>query len=77
MNQNVYIINFNFWKNFLNLFELRDQKWSDDEPLKTKTSEHNWQSYFILYSANKRISMDNAKEWSKLGRVTIRGLTVP
>ena len=40
----VQITNFNFWKNSKNLFELRDQKWSGDGPLKTKTSEHIWES---------------------------------
>ena len=27
-----------------NLFELRNQKWSGDGPLKKKTSKHIWQS---------------------------------
>ena len=29
-----------FWKSSKNLFELSDQKWSSDGPLKTKTSEN-------------------------------------
>ena len=38
------ITHFNFWKNLKNLFELRDQKWSGHQLLKTKTFEHIWQS---------------------------------
>ena len=26
-----------------NFFKLKDQKWSDDKPLRKKTSEHIWQ----------------------------------
>ena len=44
MKRIVQITNFNFWKNLKNLFELREQIWSSDRPLQTKTFEHIWQS---------------------------------
>ena len=34
----------NFWKNLKSVFELRNQIWSGDQPLKIKTFKHIWQS---------------------------------
>ena len=50
MKRIVQITNFNFWKNLKNLFELREQIWSSDRPLQTKTFEHIWQSqeWFVV-----------------------------
>ena len=52
------ITNFNFWKKLKNLFELRDQKWWGDQPLKTKTFEDMWQfkisSWYLVFKTKKQ-----------------------
>ena len=55
------ITNFNFWKKLKNLFELRDQKWWGDQPLKTKNFEDMWQfkisSWYLVFK-NQETNLD-------------------